>query len=278
MKKLSTLQKWRTSLLSPHFRTRNFRSDAALEAIAGATLDGVPAIALYNYPSFSGAFSALFTRLFHERVGIPCLVLPFSSFVPLRCSLLSFWPSSLKHARGSSRDFCYLFYVWPLGLRISSPGASKDFISSTSSDREDSRRGFRGYLRASKLIFSVQKRKKKLLAWWSWIWFLFNSNWCDCCWIRVIAFDHRKSALDNWPSEEVRPEKLKVHMNVENSSSVAVYEYFSAKLAEIEHSDVSEWKLCFAFLGCYLIGLAKMWKWVYIFFLFFSSLIFRQVY
>ncbi|PKI65717.1 hypothetical protein CRG98_013906 [Punica granatum] len=63
---------------------RSFRSDAALEAIARASGDRVPNVALYNYPSFSGAFSALFARLFHDRLGLPCLILPFSSVEPLR--------------------------------------------------------------------------------------------------------------------------------------------------------------------------------------------------
>ena len=56
----------------------------------------------------------------------------------------------------------------------------------------------------------------------------------------MIAFDHRKSVLRNVPSKEDCSEKLEFHVNVEKSSSVAVYDYFSAKLAEIKHSDVSE--------------------------------------
>ncbi|KAK7400400.1 hypothetical protein VNO78_11606 [Psophocarpus tetragonolobus] len=59
--------------------SRSLRSDAALEAIAKASEDRVPNIILYNYPSFSGAFSALFAHLFHTRHNLPSLLLPFSS-------------------------------------------------------------------------------------------------------------------------------------------------------------------------------------------------------
>lgn len=70
---------------------RRFRSDAALEAIARARDERVPNLALYNYPSFSGAFSALFARLFHSRLRVPCLVLPFSSVEPFRWFSSSFF-------------------------------------------------------------------------------------------------------------------------------------------------------------------------------------------
>lgn len=58
---------------------RSLRSDAALEAIAKASEDKVPNVVLYNYPSFSGAFSSLFAHLFHTRHNLPSLSLPFSS-------------------------------------------------------------------------------------------------------------------------------------------------------------------------------------------------------
>jgi len=70
--------------------SRSLRSDAALEAIAKASEDRVPNIVLYNYPSFSGAFSALFAHLFHTRHNLPSLILPFSA-VP---SLAFRFPSS----------------------------------------------------------------------------------------------------------------------------------------------------------------------------------------
>ncbi|XP_045826286.1 uncharacterized protein LOC123918322 isoform X1 [Trifolium pratense] len=71
---------WRrntTFSISPFHRS--LRSDAALEAIAKASEHKVPNIVLYNYPSFSGAFSALFAHLFHTRHNLPSLILPFSS-------------------------------------------------------------------------------------------------------------------------------------------------------------------------------------------------------
>lgn len=82
---------------------RSFRSDAALEAISNALEEKVPNLVLYNYPSFSGAFSALFAHLYHSRLRTPSLILPFSSVVPFsvkdlslegfeRCYLLDFVP------------------------------------------------------------------------------------------------------------------------------------------------------------------------------------------
>ncbi|KAK7824796.1 hypothetical protein CFP56_034043 [Quercus suber] len=63
---------------------RSFRSDAALEAIAKASEQKIPNVILYNYPSFSGAFSALFAHLFHSTLNLPSLILPFSSIHPLK--------------------------------------------------------------------------------------------------------------------------------------------------------------------------------------------------
>lgn len=77
------------SAFPPFLRLRSFRSDAALEAIARASEERVPNVVLYNYPSFSGAFSALFAHLFHTRLRLPCLILPFSSVAPLRFHPLS---------------------------------------------------------------------------------------------------------------------------------------------------------------------------------------------
>ncbi|CAM8901453.1 unnamed protein product [Rhodiola kirilowii] len=65
-------------------RGKSFRSDAALEALWKAGEDQVPNLVLYNYPSFSGAFSALFAHLFHTRLNLRCLILPFSSVEPFR--------------------------------------------------------------------------------------------------------------------------------------------------------------------------------------------------
>ncbi|KAL6545839.1 hypothetical protein OROGR_009713 [Orobanche gracilis] len=61
-----------------------FRSDAALEAIRRASENKTPNLVLYKYPSFSGAYGALFAHLYHSRLNLPCLILPFSAVVPFR--------------------------------------------------------------------------------------------------------------------------------------------------------------------------------------------------
>ncbi|TKV99452.1 hypothetical protein SEVIR_8G044500v4 [Setaria viridis] len=81
-------------------RRRGFRSEAALEAIRSHSLPskaaaaapssdaddpaGPASLALYNYPTFAGAYGALAARLFHQRVRRRLLVLPFSSVEPFR--------------------------------------------------------------------------------------------------------------------------------------------------------------------------------------------------
>ncbi|EYU18388.1 hypothetical protein ABFS82_02G051700 [Erythranthe guttata] len=67
-----------------HILVRRFRSDAALEAIREASENETPNLVLYNYPSFSGAYGALFAHLYHSRINLPCLILPFSSAAPFR--------------------------------------------------------------------------------------------------------------------------------------------------------------------------------------------------
>ncbi|XP_039164478.1 uncharacterized protein LOC104419856 [Eucalyptus grandis] len=146
--------------------SRCFRSDAALAAIARARDERVPNLALYNYPSFSGAFSALFARLFHSRIRVPCLILPFSSVEPFRDADL--------HIPGLEK--CYLL----------------DFL------------GPKGF--AAKLA---------------------QQSFC-----KIIAFEHRKSAFSHASAKEDCPENLVIHSNTEKSSVTAVYEYFSAQLAE----------------------------------------------
>ncbi|XP_020686844.1 uncharacterized protein LOC110102724 [Dendrobium catenatum] len=74
---------------------RGFRSPAALEALEahiGEEERGQkkPQLVLYNYPSFGGAFAALFAHLYHAALNLPCLVLPFSSVDPLRVADLRF--------------------------------------------------------------------------------------------------------------------------------------------------------------------------------------------
>ncbi|WVZ54307.1 hypothetical protein U9M48_005126 [Paspalum notatum var. saurae] len=66
---------------------RAFRSAAALEAIRSHSDDqaGPATLALYNYPTFAGAYAALAARLFHQRVRLRrLLALPFSSVEPFR--------------------------------------------------------------------------------------------------------------------------------------------------------------------------------------------------
>ncbi|XP_062176275.1 uncharacterized protein LOC133881376 isoform X3 [Alnus glutinosa] len=163
---LSLLRKW-SSLSALRAGARTFRSNAALEALVKASEDKVPNLVLYNYPSFSGAFAALFAHLFHSRLNLPCLILPFSSVEPLRVEDL--------YVEGLEK--CYLI----------------DFL------------GPKGF--AMKLA---------------------RRSSCE-----VIGFDHRKSVLAQIPSAEDHPDNLTFHIDIEKSSSSAVYEYFSDKLADI---------------------------------------------
>ncbi|KAL3538731.1 hypothetical protein ACH5RR_002097 [Cinchona calisaya] len=158
---------------------RSFRSDAALEALAKASEAKSPnVVALYNYPSFSGAFSALFAHLYHSRLNIPCLILPFSSVLPFRVEDVCI--EGLKE--------CYFL----------------DFL------------GPKG--------FAVE---------------LFKRTSC-----KIIGFDHRKSVLSKIPHKEDLNENLALHVNLERSSSFAVYEYFSSKLSEmVSHDEDAVWIL-----------------------------------
>ncbi|KAL4615010.1 hypothetical protein ACB092_07G093400 [Castanea dentata] len=144
---------------------RRFRSDAALEAIAKASEQKIPNVILYNYPSFSGAFSALFAHLFHSTLNLPSLILPFSSIHPLK-------PEDFD-IHGVSK--CYLLdLIGPKGFAL-----------------------------------KLAQRSS----------------------FQVIAFDHRKSVLAQIPCEEDCPLNLKFHVDVEKSSSSAVYGYFCDQLA-----------------------------------------------
>ncbi|RID73149.1 hypothetical protein BRARA_B00317 [Brassica rapa] len=144
---------------------RSFRSDAALESISNALEEKVPNLVLYNYPSFSGAFSALFAHLYHSRLRLPSLILPFSSAVPF----------SVKDLSLEGFERCYLL----------------DFIPPK------------------------------------------NYATRDC---EIICFDHRKSAALKLGSVKKR---FKVNVDVDKSSSKAVYEYFSSKLASSEGESIS---------------------------------------
>ncbi|KAK8558737.1 hypothetical protein V6N13_098375 [Hibiscus sabdariffa] len=160
------------SLQTPNpWRPRTFRSDAALEAIAKAAEEEVRTVALYNYPSFSGAMSALFAHLYHSLRNLPCLILPFSSVEPLRVEDFCI--------EGQRLDTCYLL----------------DFV------------GPKGF--ATKLS---------------------QQSMCE-----VIAFDHRKSALSQINSFG---DRVTFNVNLEKSSSIAAYVYFSNKLASMMSLDV----------------------------------------
>ncbi|KAA0031403.1 hypothetical protein IC582_000180 [Cucumis melo] len=164
------LRQWgrAASPFPPYSRLRTFRSDAALEAIARAAQDRVPNLVLYNYPSFSGAFSALFAHLFHTRLRLPSLILPFSSVAPLRVE--DFYVDGLER--------CYFL----------------DFL------------GPKGFAAA----FSRRPT-------------------CE-----VLCFDHRKSSLPHITPMEDCPKNLSIRVNLEKSSSTAVYEYFSSRLVDME--------------------------------------------
>ncbi|XP_027160763.1 uncharacterized protein LOC113761818 [Coffea eugenioides] len=167
-------RKWRfCSLPPPVVPCRSFRSDAALEALSKASEAKTPSVlVLYNYPSFSGAFSALFAHLYHSRLNLPCLILPFSSAIPFRVEDVCI--QGLKE--------CYfLDFLGPKGFALE----------------------------------------------------LFKQTSC-----KVIGFDHRKSTLAKIPApKENLNENLALHVNLEKSSSFAVYEYFSSKLSEIVSDD-----------------------------------------
>ncbi|KAM7482366.1 hypothetical protein LguiB_006949 [Lonicera macranthoides] len=166
---LQLCKKWR--FISQNQLGRSFRSNAALETLAKASEDGIPNIVLYNYPSFSGAYSALFSYIFHSQLNLPCLILPFSSVEPLRVEDLCI--DGLKK--------CYFM----------------DFLGPKGFATELSRR-------------------------------------ISC---EVIGFDHRKSVLSRIPTSEDCHGNFTVHIDVEKSSSTAVYEYLSVKLSEIKSSN-----------------------------------------
>ncbi|KAG5023218.1 hypothetical protein JHK82_019120 [Glycine max] len=152
--------------------SRSLRSDAALEAIAKASEDRVSNIILYNYPSFSGAFSALFAHLFHTRHNLPSLILPFSAvpFLALRVEDLCF----------EGLETCYLLDFIP----------PKEFLSDLS-------------------------RKSKC---------------------KIIGFDHRKLVLRHIPPANDCPDNIMINVNLEKSSSSAVYEYFASKCEDVNNS------------------------------------------
>ncbi|CAI8618003.1 unnamed protein product [Vicia faba] len=165
--------KWGRRTIPFSFSHRTLRSDAALEAIAKASEDKVPTIVLYNYPSFSGAFSSLFAHLFHTRHNLPSLTLPFSSVPSLAFTVEDLCIQGLQT--------CYLL----------------DFLPPKE--------------------------------------FLFQLSHHSNC--KIIGFDHRKSVLTHVPSVNDYPENIMINVNLDKSSSRAVYEYFTNKCKDIINSD-----------------------------------------
>ncbi|CAH1426121.1 unnamed protein product [Lactuca virosa] len=147
-------------------RPQGFRSNAALESLTKAREERTQNLVLYNYPSFSGAFSALFAHLLHRHLNIPCLILPFSSVEPFRVEDLCI---------DGVEKYYFLDFLGPKGFAA-----------------ELSRR-------------------------------------TSC---QVIGFDHRKSTLSDIHLYEDHNSNLTYHVNLEKSSSSAVYDYFCAKLSE----------------------------------------------
>ncbi|XP_057787999.1 uncharacterized protein LOC131005182 [Salvia miltiorrhiza] len=151
---------------------RRLRSDATLEAIRKASESAIPNLVLYNYPSFSGAFGALFAHLYHSRLNLPCLILPFSSVAPFSVDDLCI----------EGMKTCYfLDFLGPKGFPL------------------------------------VLSRRTSSM---------------------VIGFDHRKSVLSRISSGEDSDPNISFHVNIEKSSSTAVYEYFSAKLSETRSDQI----------------------------------------
>ncbi|KAF6169225.1 hypothetical protein GIB67_013655, partial [Kingdonia uniflora] len=173
---LIIFQKLKTSLSSsPQIllsqQTRTFRSKSALDALIQASNAKTPNLVIYNYPSFSGSFAALFAHLYHLHINQPCLILPYSSVEPLRVH-------DLKLVDGF--EACYLLdFVGPKGFAV-------------------------------EICKSIG---------------------------RVMAFDHRKSVFSMIPMGKDCPENLTFRIDVEKSSSSAVYEYFSNRVSEVESSD-----------------------------------------
>ncbi|KAK9286303.1 hypothetical protein L1049_014693 [Liquidambar formosana] len=165
---LSLVRKWTVLSATSSIQARSFRSNAAIDALTKASEAKTPNIVFYNYPSFSGAFSALFAHLFHSRLNLPCLILPFSSVEPLR----------IEDLYVDELEKCYFL----------------DFL------------GPKG--------FAVELSRRSM---------------CE-----VIGFDHRKSVLSHISSTEDCPANLSFHVDLEKSSSSAVYEYFSTKLADMK--------------------------------------------
>ncbi|CAL5434496.1 unnamed protein product [Camellia sinensis] len=207
------LRRWTPNLF--HL-TRSFRSNSTLEALAKASEEKTPIIVLYNYPSFSGAFLALFARLFHSHLNLPCLILPFSSVEPLRGD--PDFPDlfSLNVALGNAPRREGVEPRPRPGLGLVSTSTIEEL-----SEVEDL--CVEGIKKCYFLDFLGPRG------------FAAELSWRTSC--EVIGFDHRKSVLSKISSDHDCSGNLTFHVDIEKSSSTAVYEYFSAKLSEMKYSD-----------------------------------------
>ncbi|KAI4375906.1 hypothetical protein MLD38_013722 [Melastoma candidum] len=135
---------------------RSFRSDAALELLAQAREQRTPYLALYNYPSFSGAFSALFVRLFHDRLRLPCLILPFSSRHPFL----------VEDVCMPGLEKCFLLdFIGPTGFASElAPRSSCEVIAFEHRRSAVSRIGAEGSLALSGVIYNVNTEKSSSMA------------------------------------------------------------------------------------------------------------------
>ncbi|KAL9329214.1 hypothetical protein ACSQ67_004217 [Phaseolus vulgaris] len=189
--------------------SRSLRSDAALEAIAKASEDRVPNIVLYNYPSFSGAFSALFAHLFHTRHNLPSLILPFSAVPSLAFSstFCALHHLELENLRWGAAKFWFLNHLFMIFI---CDNRVEDLCTNG--------------LETCYLLDFIPPKE-----------FLFDLSRKSKC--KIIGFDHRKSVLRDIPPANVCPENIMINVNLEKSSSKAVYEYFAGKHLDVNISD-----------------------------------------
>lgn len=123
---------------------------------------------------------------------------------------------------------------------------SEHAIFSIFLDQEDLPRSFQREHHASKFFFFF----------FFWVCFARDSEHhlnflSNSTLIRIIGFDHRKRSRSLILYKEDWDENLLFHVNLEKSSSVAVYEYFSSKLTEICSDDVSA-SVIYDLYSCFL--------------------------
>ncbi|KAG8088776.1 hypothetical protein GUJ93_ZPchr0011g28544 [Zizania palustris] len=188
---------------------RAFRSDASLKAIraqshstkttAASASDGPMHLALYNYPTFGGAYAALAAHLFHRRLRLRLLLLPFSSVEPFRFPLTCTFPAFLMSS-------CLRFFfnsLWYVLLESKIDGSSR------AADFEDA-----GFETCYLLDFFGPKNFALELS-------QFIPS--------VIAFDHRRSTMARISHLGHCPSNLELNIDTTKSSARAVFDYLSKK-------------------------------------------------